>query len=400
MTGHFSFFSGYRRLRISASDSTDLLNLCAEGHFVYRDPRLEGDFFLFSASETVSKRLIPAMEKRGIGWECVREGGSALWLRRLLHRPGILLGALLFALTVFCSSSVIWDIRVEGCHTLREEEVERLLGECGLHLGAWRSSLDAAGIESRVIIASDEISWITVNIIGTVAEVEIRESAPAPDAPSEMAAANLVAARDGLILWMEEVRGNAAVAEGDDVAEGELLVGGLYGSETDGFRYTVAKGRVYAKTHRDFSVEIPLTYEKKTYTGRMKVEKYFIFFEKEVKFFGNYGNLYTSCDTIDTVEYFHIWDGEHLPIGVRTVRYLEYTLIPTTRSEEEAKRLAEYELRCLAEAEVPGGELLRMTKRGSMSETAYRLTVHASYIENIATVREIEIEGITKKQEP
>lgn len=400
MKGRFFFFSGYRILRIASSDSVSFLNLCAERHFVYRDPTVEDGFFSFCVSETVAKRLIPALEQKGIGWECVKKGGSALWLHALWHRPGILLGALLFALTVFFSSNVIWDIRVEGCQRLQEKEVEELLLACGLHRGAWRSSLDTAGVESRVIIASDTISWISVNIIGTVAEVEIRESIPAPEMTEHMAAANLVASRDGMILWMEEVRGNAAVGEGDDVAEGELLIGGLYGSETDGFRYTVAKGRVYARTHRDFSVEIPLIYQKKVYTGRVQEEKYAIFFEKEVKFFGNYRNLYESCDTIDTVEYARVFGGENLPVGIRTVRYLEYVWVTDTRSEEEARALAEYELRCLTEAEVPEGELLRMTKRGSVGESAYRLEAHATYIENIAEVREIEIEGITKKKEP
>lgn len=399
MIGRFSFFSGYRILQIPFDRAADLFNLCAEHHAVYREPRREGDVLRFAVSVWTARRLIPLLESRGIAWSLVAEGGSAFWMRGLLRRPGLLLGSLLFCAILFFSSSVVWEIRVEGCDRLREADVERLLHDCGLRVGAWRSTLDTAGVESRVIIASDEISWISVNLIGTVASVEIRESAPPPPAEESMAAANLVAERDGLILWMEEVRGNTAVSVGDDVAEGQLLVGGIYGSETDGFRYTVAGGRVYAKTHRDFSVEIPLTYEKKVYTGRVKEEKYLIFFEKEVKFFGNYGNLYQSCDTIDTIEYLRVFAGEDLPVGIRTVRYLEYTLTEQTRSEEEAARLAEYRLMRLMEAEGGEAETVRMTRRVSVKEGAYTLSAHVSYIENIARVSEIEVEGIPKRKE-
>ena len=45
-----------------------------------------------------------------------------------------------------------------------------------------------------------------------------------------------------------------------------------------------------------------MKYDKKVYTGRKKIKKSLIFFEKEVKFFGNSRNLYASCDKIDVVE--------------------------------------------------------------------------------------------------
>ena len=47
--------------------------------------------------------------------------------------------------------------------------------------------------------------------------------------------------------------------------QGELLVSGLYDSQTQGFRYTRAAGRILARTERTVRVEIPLEYVQKCY---------------------------------------------------------------------------------------------------------------------------------------
>ena len=392
------FVSGYRTLEIPKDAGAAFLNLCADYGLVYReaeDPKAREEGRLrFCVSELTARRLLGLLRSAEIPFEDIERGGLWTWLCALGKRPGRPVGALCFALLLFVFSGVLWDIRIDGCVRLREQEVRDLLSECGLRTGLWRSAVDTATIENRVMILSDDVSWLSINIIGTVAQVELRETAPILEAEPPMAAANLVAERDGQILWMEEVRGNAAVMAGDTVSEGQLLVGGLYGSETDGFRYTVAKGKVFAETARSLEVKIPLQYEKKVYTGRIFTEKYFIFFEKEVKFFGKCGNLYGSCDTIDTTEYFSVFEGEDLPVGIRTVRYLEYETVQAERTEAEAAALARYRLGLLSERETEGAELLSFETWAEIGEGVYRLRMHATYIEDIAAVREIPLEGV------
>ena len=263
-------------------------------------------------------------------------------------------------------------------------------------VGDTLKDLETGVLENRMLIASDEISWISINLRGTVAQVEIRETIPIPE-EERFAAANLVAARDGRIEWMEDVRGNVAVQVGDAVSEGELLVGGVYDIERGGYRYTRARGKVYARTEREFTVEVPLQYEKKTYTGEEKVEKYWIFFEKEVKFFGKCGNLTGSCDTINTVEYFTLPGDVRLPFGIRTVRQTEYVTEVTERSGESAIEQAYYQLRCQMESEVPEGVLVSKELTAELSDTCYRLVCRAAYLENIAKTQEIEIEGVPSR---
>jgi len=257
------------------------------------------------------------------------------------------------------------------------------------------AKMDIDALENRVLLYSDDISWISVNIVGTVANVEVREVEPIEPAPPSYAASNVVAARGGVIEWFEDIRGNVAVEIGEAVGEGDLLIGGLYAKEGKPAHYTCAEGKVFARTAREFLIEIPLQYEKKTYTGRVFVEKYLIFFEKEVKFFANSGNSPTSCDTIDTVEYFQTWGEADLPVGIRTVRHYEYELVPTERSSEAADTMARDMLAARIDGEICEAMLVRKSTHTTLSDTALVLHATVECIENIAKIEEIKIEGIS-----
>lgn len=370
------------------------MNLCRVGGYVYRDLSFCGDEVCLTASLRTSERIMRACQAHGIPIEVVRSWGLPFLVLRYRHRVGIPLGLVCFLLILWGSGRVVWDVRIEGDGGVSDAVVLEQLAACGLQTGVPLASLDTGVIENRVLILSDEISWISINLSGTVARVEVRTLIPAPE-PQPYAAANLVASRFGVIEGFEDIRGNLAVSVGDAVSEGELLVGGLYSTEGGGLRYTCAKGRVLARTQYDFSVEVPLQYREKVYTGRKKNEKYWIFFKKEIKFFGNTGNSPGSCDTINTVEYVRLPGGVTLPFGVRTVRHMEYRLCDARRSAEEAVDLAFLQLRLQMEEAVPSGLPVRKKTNGVWDSNGYTLYCTANYIENIAVVREIQIEGIS-----
>ena len=385
------FFVGYRRMRISRSYAGEVLNLCQHKGYIYRDFQFEGDCGYFLCSYRVAKKLMGDCCDRGIPLAEERDFGLPALLFRYRRRWGIFVGFLLFWGIVFWSGQVVWSIRIDGNVELEEWEVIEQMELCGMAVGDRISSLDTGVIENRVLIESDTISWISINMSGTVAQVEIREFIDVEE-EERYAAANLVAERWGVIEYFEEVRGNIAVDIGDVVSEGDLLVGGLYDVEVGGIRYTCARGKVFAKTERCFEEIIPLKYEKKEYTGRIKIEKYWIFFGKEGKIFGNRGNSDGSYDIIDTIEYWELPGEVILPVGIRTVRYVEYTITDAERTPAEAEELAYYRLRCQMEQQIPDGELVRKRLTASLDETSYVLRCTANYIENIARMKEIEVE--------
>lgn len=382
------FLFGYTRYRFSAADAHRVAELCRLQKRVYRNFAFHGDEEL---SATVD---IPLFSASAFLRACLAENieidvdsrhGLPYILWRYRKRYGILVGAALFLFLTLFSGSVLWDVRVEGNSRLSDREVEAILEECGLSVGMPTKGLRTPMIETRALIYSEDIAWISINILGSIAEVHIIEDDGLES--EDVLGSDIVAERGGVIQWLEDIRGYQAVEIGQTVAEGDLLIGGKYPTE-EGMseRYTIPRGRVYALTTREFSVFVPLKYEKKTYTGREKREKYLVFFKKQIKFFENCGKMYPECDTIDTVEYFELPLGITLPFGIRTVRYLEFETVAAERSEESAVELALYTLRCRMDGEVSEGMLTKKELAGSFTEEGYELFCKAEYIEDIARV--------------
>lgn len=387
----FRALTGYARLRFAASDAANMVNNCGRHGFVYWDVRFSEESAWLCVSLYTLWRMSRCEDGAHPDWTVEEVRGLPRFLYAYRHRYGLAVGFLLATALVWLGSSVIWDIRVEGERRLSEEEVISCLQECGLHIGSVRREIQVDALQNRVLIHSDDISWISVNIIGTVAQVEIRETQTKEEEP-DFVASNLVAARDGQIELFVDVRGNVVRKIGDVVRQGELLVSGIYDSATVGMRLVRSQGQVIARTEHTFSAEVPYQYEQKEYTGRIFTEKYLIFFEKEIKIFRNTGNLPSEYDTIERVWYGETFGGTQLPVGVRTVQYLEYTYQPCERTEQEARELAAYRLRCEAEPLLDGGTLLGERMEEKKTEEGIALTVHMEILENIALEKEIEVD--------
>jgi similar to stage IV sporulation protein len=257
-------------------------------------------------------------------------------------------------------------------------------------VGAKISELDVDAIETRTLIECKKLSWITINIQGTYANIQIREAGKRPNEILGAKPSNLVATRDGQIDRLELFSGNAMVRHGDVVKKGDILVSGVWDSNHYGMFITRSSGKVFARTKREFRVEIPFEYERKTVKESKIKAKYLIFFSKEIKVFENAGNIGVSCDTIESVENLRFFNGDRLPMGTRTVRSISYETETLRYSEAEAIEIAYYRLREIMEAELSGAELLKKSIACEITDSAYILYCTVECIENIAEMQEFE----------
>lgn len=391
----FLFLIGYRLLSAPREYAEELLNLCSAQNIAIISSETDGEDFYLICAFFPSIRLLKLSRRREIPLRVLSSRGIPSLILRYKSRYGAALGLLVSVALIFLGGSVVWDIRIDGERSLSESEVREVLSECGLSLGTRRRSLDIDALENRVLILSDDISWISVNIIGTVAEVEIRE-VDLPEEPqgSGYAASNIVAAESGRIVGFENIKGNISVEIGDVVSEGQLLLGGIYGDEESGFRYTAAKGRVLAEVEREFVVEIPRAEERKVYKEATKSEKYLIFFKKRIKFFSNYRNLPTTCDKIDMEEFLPAPNGKELPVGIYTASYREYEYQTVSLTDEEMLALAQTRLDTLLRASLEDAELLSKTVSTEIGEDSLVLRCRVRCIANIAEEQEIKIDGL------
>ncbi len=389
---------GYRILATDAPHAAALLELCRRGSFVYaRFRHLAGGGISLCFPRPVARAVEEAAAASGLPLARMRQGGLPSRLARLVERPGLLVGCVLGLLLYIAGTRVVWDIRIEGNTTISDRSVEETLASCGFTVGSPLGHFRADVLENQVLLSDDRLAWISVNRRGTVAYVELREAAHTPKAPSD-SPADLVASVGGIIERVELDEGNVRVTAGQVVAPGEVLVSGIYDSQVEGIRLTRARARVYARTERELTVAVPLTYEQKIHPdaadpefAEICREKSLIFFKKYIKLTKKTGQLTGFCDIIEEEQDFGLVSGVGFPISVRTVWYLPYEITEATRTYAEAEELAYIELARRISALPGGAEML--SKTITVTRTPTELLLHCSLVcvEDIATVREIQV---------
>ncbi len=369
---------------------TALLNLCMHLSIPYSDFKSYPDRVTVVFRLSAFKRFEREADAREICYTVEKKHGLPIFLSKYKYRFGIWLGILCAAALVLASHLFIWDIEVTGNESVTSSEVRELLREQGFAVGSFIPRANTDRIENRILMESERISWISVNIIGTVANVEVRErETEREDEPTRPA--NLVAKKSGIIEEVRIFRGNVVVGAGKYVNKGELLVSGLFDSVQEGFRYTRASGQVFARTVEEFYIEIPYEYETKRYTGLEYCEKILNFFDFSMNISKKCGNEDILCDKINIVENYSLFGRVGTPFAVETVKYLEYETVCETRTPEAAEELAYFELEEKLAVMSEESTLIKKTVTPYVRDDRFILHCVIVLIEDIAEVSEFDV---------
>ncbi len=332
------------------------------------------------------------LENNGIKYETVREHGLRYLIKRYRRRLGIPIGAVLFVFILWFSEQFIWTMDVVGNTTIPADELIERLDTLGCGVGTYIPRVDFDMLHNRFLLKYDDISWISVNVRGTAATVEVREMMRPNTVVDESTPYNLVASEDGVIEYMEILRGKPVARTEELVRKGELLASGIEEGKHS-LRLVHARGRVLAKVKRSFHIEVPLESTEREATGNEYIEKYLNIFGLSLKFFANTGNMASNYDKIEyemqsrrsTLSFF---DTVEVPIAVDERVFVEYTQIPITYTEEEARAEAYRQLR---EQSAALGELELVSRKISagLDGGVYKLDCELIVVCDIAKERPI-----------
>lgn len=312
-------------------------------------------------------------------------------LKRYRLRAGVFTGLVIFILSVTLSSFFVWDINVSGNVNITAEEITDRLEAYGFREGAFIPSLDTNDIAEHILLEAGNISFMKINMRGTVANVEIRERREnGAEETASSSPSNLVAKYTGQIERFEVLGGVAKVEYLQPVKKGELLVSGIIDSSALGYRLVRARGKVFARVTLAYESEIPLETTEKTYTGKEMSEKSIKIFSKSINISKKTSVPYEKYDTIINKEKLYLFGKIELPIYVITKTHREYEQAPRTLTEKEALERALAEIGKKSEAELSGAEILSRTTETEMREGSLYVRTEIYCITDIA--QEVKIE--------
>ncbi len=339
MYGILNYIAGYVSIEIEGEHALATVNaLHADGYrFRALTPTDKG----FSLRHSVfgADSFIARLDTMGISYSITGRGGFSFFVGRYIKRAGLFVGLLLALAIVYGSTRLVWDVRVECGGEFDEKEVLHSLKELGLYVGAEAAEVDVYRAEQTFLAENRMYSDIAINMQGTVAMVQLRLSSGGEHADSDSAPSDIVASEAGVVRKITATKGEPAVAAGDTVAKGDLLISGAVTGKYGAVYLHPAKGSVVATVFRDFTVVIPLEGTKKQPTGRSETKTAYTVLGKEIALFSAEETSFPVADLTVQSEKLMAF-GMALPIVKETLTYSEYKEIPVTLTEQEARERA------------------------------------------------------------
>lgn len=389
----YEYLRGSYKVSAGAESVCRALNILMKNNVPFYAVRAEGeDIVSFRLEPDAYGKYIALTEKLTLENEKTERCGLFFALSVYKMRIGFFIGAVLCAALLAASSFFVWDINVTGQTGLSEREILETLEGYGLYIGAYIPNINTERLENELVIDTEELSYASINLRGTVAEVVVREE-KVKEVEDISAPSNLVANCDGQIEAIEVRGGVPTVKKGQIVKKGQLLVSGVIDSQAVGYRLVRARGEVYARISRSFKAEIPLLSEKKAYTGEKKTKTTLKIFSKKVNLFANNDISYEKYDTIEEEKRICLFDRIELPVFVVKTTYSEYVGETERISEEKALLLARKELARQTEQTLSETQILAREERTEINDGILTLYADIDCIADITSEVFIETDG-------
>lgn len=369
-----------RRFTVKGKSPEKLLSELLASGLEFSAPKREEDGISFTASyfkkEEVG-RIFEDVSSAPTGLIC-----ELFFLKK---RKGLIFGAIFSVFLIYLSTFFVWSVRIEGNSEVESSVVKQLLYECGFYEGIRKSKVDVNELQNEVLSRCHELSFISVNIHGMVADVVVHERVSTKKPTDRNEPYNLVADIDGVIVSSLILDGQVMFKEGDTVIKGELLVSGIIDSTSEGFRLRQAEGKVYARTSRTLEFVCPLEeYEKKVIKTEEKARLRILSHSIGRGLNDDSGNF----EIERTEEEIKIL-GVTLPITLERLKAVYYSDKKSTLTEEEAKEKLLSDYKKYISTELDSSSILKEEFFYTLNSDALTLTAEVSAIENIAVKERI-----------
>lgn len=319
------------------------------------------------------------------GWKfsVQKRRGPGLLVKRLLARPGVLVGMLLFAVLLRGMETFVWTIQFGDLAGESRQRMRSLLAECGICEGAVLSQETLASAQAKALQQSEWFGWVSLNFAGGCLRIEktdaqyqtVREEAPLQP---------LVAKAAGQIVAVEAESGFVVVEPRQAVELGQLLVD-VVRLDHDGKEiYQGASGRILARCEKTYTAFQPYTVSGKVLSGgKQEADAVYLFGGVWQK-----GNLDEAASGLVQVDWQPIQIGRLSFPGCicrqilwqQEERTLNYT-------KEQAEALAKRTCRDKLYQEFPDAQVEAQMCETTQNEEGIACTITYYFYADIATVQ-------------
>lgn len=347
-----NYILGYVNIRVEGFFIERFINICISKKILLWNMKREKSTILYANIGIQDyKKLKNIAKKTKTRINIQSKKGMPFLLHRYRKRK-IFVGLLaIIFIALFMMSKFIWNIEIKGNTRISKTEIMEELNKNGLKIGTYKRKLNANSVINKVRLDRGDIAWIGIDIEGTNAIVEIKETSEAPELIDENEYCNIVSNKEGMITKINVQNGTAVVKEGDIVKEGDTLVLGYLEGKYTGIRYVHAKADIeakiwYSKKEKVFlkqQIRVPTGATEQKYT--LNINNFKINFYKTLSKFENY-------DTINENKKLMLFSNFYLPIELIKKTNCEYKYEEKIYTEEELTQITQEKIEKELEEEI------------------------------------------------
>ncbi len=370
----------------SADPAAAITQINAAGIAVYSASRDENDIVTgFSVRRQDVRKLRALAEKRGYELTVSHKMGIYWIGKRLLHRPVLVIGILIFLLIAMYLPTRVFFFEIEGNAAIPTRLILDKCRECGISFGVSRREVRSEKMKNALLQAIPELQWAGINTSGCRAIITVKERSPQQLPDQNCQVSSIVAKRDGVVTQITATGGNQLCKVGQAVKAGEVLISG-YTDCGISIQATRAKGEVYAATNRSFSAVLPLRWHSNAQKTAVEKKYSVIIGKKRINFYKGSGISPTTCDKMYSESYVTLPGGFRLPIVLVTETWAYYERSELTLPEPDLSSFAE---RYLTEQMV-AGKITSRLEQGTEEDGLYTFQGNYACTEMIGQVRSEE----------
>lgn len=335
------------------------------------------------------RKIRLAAKKSGVKTRIKSKHGLPFFVNKYKPRIGIPIGAAAGVILIIVLSNFIWSVSITGAQTVSKTKIKQVLSENGVKTGSYKNNLDVQKIERDTMLEIDEIGWMSVNITGNIASIEIKEKAQKPKLDSSATPSNIKAKCDGVITNIKAKKGEVQVKKGSGVAKGDLLVSGIIETKMNTLQYVRANAEVFADVVYKKESSIKSEYEytclsgEKTYRNRafllwleFPCSMSFSSYEKSV--FSETSQNVICNDTV-------------LPLGIKTSTQSDLISVEKTLTKSDAEKIFMNDLLLYEVFERPKSEVVGRKVNINKTGDEYHCETDYIFNENIAYSEEFSV---------
>ncbi len=336
----WNYIRGYVIIMVEGFFPEKFINVCINrGIFLWDINRENSSTVTMKVGVKAFKKLIPVVRKTRCRLSVRAKKGLPFLLRRYRKRKTFAAGCLIFIGMVYLLSSFIWTVEVYGNEKIPTQEIVKNLSDIGLKAGVWKPVINTETIINRMMIEIQELAWISIDISGTRAIIEVAERVKQPRIIEKDIPCNIVAGKDGIIDSIYVKEGTPLVDEGSTVKKGDLLVAGMVENNNGVLRYVHAMADINARTWYEESTVVLFSRTRVIETNNTKNRYSIKLFDKVVGL-GDTQSPFEHFNVEQDIRYLSLGWDVRFPFGIVTHKYTEKKLVKEKVSSSKAKEEA------------------------------------------------------------